>query len=468
MSRPNRRHLMVALLMAMLASMLLASPAGAHRIEESYIYVDVYDTSIEGRLEFNAKELNSVLGLAIDEENVELAGPAAEAARSQIAAYAEPRFGIGTDGTEWSYDFGAIEVFETENGVFAALPFDVNEAFAQTPTELDVRYEIFMDEVAGHAALFHIETYWEGAIFAGGENPLNLVTPFSASNTNQTFDLDDPSFWNGFQAVVKLGVDHIKIGTDHILFIMALLLPSVLIFTGQGWQPSAGFKPALWRVTKLATMFTVAHSITLSLAGFGIISLPAKPVEVIIALSIIAAALHNLHPIVANKEWAIAFGFGLFHGLGFAGLLGDLGLDRSNEVWSLLAFNLGVEVGQLAIILLTFPALYLLRRTRMYVPGMKLASVAIAVIAFGWMIERVWETDLGVNRVVDPITETPRAYAAIAVFDPRSCCVAPVRGVTGSPDRPGRARRHSRTPRTRTGRRRRRRLNRLTCPGRRR
>jgi len=414
-NRPTAKRVMAALLMAIVATLVLPSPAGAHRIEESYIYVDVYDTSVEGRLEFNAKELNTVLGLGLPEDDAEAAAPMIVAARDQIQAYAAPRFGIGAEGREWDYEFTDIDTFDTENGVFTDFSFDVVDRFDQPPTALDIRYEVFMDEVPGHAALFHLETYWDGAVFGGGESPLNLVTPFSASNTQQTFDLEDPSFWKGFEAVVKLGVDHIRIGTDHILFIMSLLLPAVLMFSGRGWQPSAGFRPSLWRVTKLATMFTIAHSITLSLAGFGVFELPSKPVEVIIAGSIIAAALHNIWPVVANKEWAIAFGFGLFHGLGFAGLLGDLGLDRSNEVWSLLAFNLGFEIGQLAIIFMTFPALYLLRRTRAYVPGMKVASAGISIIAFGWMLERVFEIDLGVNKVVDPFVETPRAYVLLAL-----------------------------------------------------
>ncbi|MCU0275213.1 MAG: HupE/UreJ family protein [Acidimicrobiales bacterium] len=163
-------------------------------------------------------------------------------------------------------------------------------------------------------------------------------------------------------------------------------------------------------------MFTIAHSITLTIAGLGWLDLPGKPVEALIAASIIAAALHNIWPVFANREWAIAFGFGLFHGLGFAGLLADLGLDRTNRVWSLLGFNVGVELGQLAIIIGVFPALFLLRRLPFYVRFMQGASIVMAVVAYGWAIERVFEVDLKVNSLVDPVMDYPRVLLPLAVL----------------------------------------------------
>jgi hypothetical protein len=166
---------------------------------------------------------------------------------------------------------------------------------------------------------------------------------------------------------------------------------------------------------KIATFFTLAHSVTLTLAGLGLLTLPPRPVEVIIALSIVLAALHNLRPLFANKEWAIAFGFGLFHGLGFAGLLSDLGLDKANRFWSLFGFNLGVELGQAVIILTTFPVLFLLRRTRLYVPLMKAASVCLAVLAFGWVVERAFDVSLNVDRVIEHVVAWPRAAGLLGV-----------------------------------------------------
>lgn len=398
----------------------LAPNAAAHRVDESYIYVDIYESTIEGRLELNSQELNAVLDLNIDRTNAASAEPTILGARAAIVDYVTPRVGLGTDGTDYPIEYTDLEVLGTENGPFAILHFDLDTTFSEIPTELDVRYEVFMDEVPGHVGLFHIGNYWEGGVFANEFEDLNSLQnllPFTASNTSETFEIDDPNFWRGLWGVVILGIDHIRIGTDHILFVIALLLPSVLLLSlTRSWEPSPSFRASFFRVLKLATAFTIAHSITLSLAGFGVIELPSKFVETLIALSIILAALHNLRPVVANKEWVLAFFFGLFHGLGFASLLSDLGLDRSNRVWSLLAFNVGVEIGQVAIIALVFPTLYLLARTRFYQIGLKVASVGLVVVSFLWMIERIFEVDLKVNKFIDPLVEVPRAYLAMIVL----------------------------------------------------
>ncbi len=157
---------------------------------------------------------------------------------------------------------------------------------------------------------------------------------------------------------------------------------------------------------KIVSMFTIAHSITFVLAGLEVIPLPpSRVVESLIALSIIAAALHNLHPIFINREWAIAFVFGLFHGMGFASLVSGLDVGKSTQMFSLLGRNVGIEFGQALVVLLLFPALFLLRRTRWYRPLFVVGSIGLALIAFGWMLERVFVVDLKVGRVVEPFLE---------------------------------------------------------------
>ena len=160
---------------------------------------------------------------------------------------------------------------------------------------------------------------------------------------------------------------------------------------------------------KIVTMFTVAHTITLTLGGLGIVEFPAALVETTIAVSIILAALHNIKPAFVNKEWIIAFGFGLFHGFGFAGLLSELGLTQSRRFVSLLGFNLGIEVGQAFIIIMIFPALFLARRTRAYVPAMFLGSVLLIGVASLWALDRAVGVDVGIDRVVEAVVLWPRA-----------------------------------------------------------
>jgi hypothetical protein len=191
------------------------------------------------------------------------------------------------------------------------------------------------------------------------------------------------------------GIWHIWLGFDHILFLLSLLLPAVLIRRDRNWQPGGSFHAAFIEVAKVVTAFTLAHSITLSLAALGVVSLPSRWVESAIALSVVLAALNNLLPLVANGRWIAAFAFGLLHGFGFAGALKDLGLPTGSLALSLAGFNIGVELGQLAIVALFLPLAYALRATwgyrRLLLAG---GSAAIAAVAAIWFAERAFDLPL--------------------------------------------------------------------------
>ena len=155
------------------------------------------------------------------------------------------------------------------------------------------------------------------------------------------------------------------------------------------------FRDTFWDVFKVVTSFTVAHSITLSLAALSVISLPSRLVESTIALSVVLAALNNLKPVVAERRWAVAFVFGLVHGFGFASVLADLGLPQGALLLALVGFNLGVEAGQLAIVGVFLPLAYWLRHTWFYRRLTLVAgSLAIASLALIWLIERAFQLKL--------------------------------------------------------------------------
>ncbi len=157
---------------------------------------------------------------------------------------------------------------------------------------------------------------------------------------------------------------------------------------------------------KVVTAFTLAHSITLSLAALGVVVLPSRLVESAIALSVVLAALNNLWPVVYRKRWLIAFCFGLIHGFGFASVLADLGLPQESLLIALVAFNLGVEAGQLAIVGVFLPVAYALRRTAFYQRGVfLLGSAAIALVALLWLVQRAF--NLG-SSAAEPPPETCR------------------------------------------------------------
>lgn len=180
-----------------------------------------------------------------------------------------------------------------------------------------------------------------------------------------------------------IGAEHILFGWDHLLFVIALVL----------------LVRRPWAVVKAATAFTVAHSLTLVATSLGYAGLPSRPVEAIIALSIVFLALEALlvlreperHTLTRRFPWAVAFAFGLFHGFGFAGALADIGLPQGEVVTALLAFNLGVEAGQLLVIALTLALLALLARglPRAGAPLLRASTYAIGAVGSFWLIERV-------------------------------------------------------------------------------
>lgn len=199
----------------------------------------------------------------------------------------------------------------------------------------------------------------------------------------------------GFGALLADGIAHIVGGLDHLLFLVALLLPAVLVRRGDRWQPRAQLRPALVEVAWIVTAFTVAHSITLGLASFRVLEVPARVIEPLIAATVLAAALNNLKPIVTRRLAGVAFAFGLVHGFGFAEVLAPLDLPPPRLALALAGFNLGVEIGQLAIVAGAFAALAALRHWRGY-PRWVLSggSALLAAVACVWLVERAFDVSV--------------------------------------------------------------------------
>jgi hypothetical protein len=200
---------------------------------------------------------------------------------------------------------------------------------------------------------------------------------------------------NAFTSYVREGVWHIWSGYDHILFLLALLLPSVLRRTAARWRPAPRFRTAFMNVLKTVTAFTVAHSITLTCAALGVISVPSRLVESTIAASVAIAALNNLVPLFRERTWPVAFVFGLVHGLGFANVLFELGLPSGALYAALIGFNVGVELGQLVIVAAFLPLAFALRPTWIYSRLLLVGgSVCIVLMAAGWFVERAFDVAL--------------------------------------------------------------------------
>ncbi len=404
----------VALAFALLIT-LMPSAASAHSAEQSLLYLNISDKALAGTIEYPFRDIREVFGVELDGTDDEIIAEI-ESIQDELFSYATDHLSIGADGVEWDLTFNDFELFR-EEGV--DLEFVVSDFVATVPNEvvprvLDISFDPFFDEIENRDGLLLIGNDWAAGVFDNGEEGLLTYTP---ERRDQVVDLGDTSQWKNFSASVALGLDHIKTGPDHILFVLALLLPAVLIFSSGSWKPTKSFTASLWRILKIATMFTIAHSITFTLAGLGILPLPSsKIVEAIIAISIAAAALHNIKPIFPNREWTLSFVFGLFHGMGFASLVSGLEASQTTQLVSLMGRNVGIEIGQAAVIIMMFPMLFMLRRTRLYRAILVGGSAALAVVSIGWAIERVFEISLGTDTLVEKFVRLPRTYYAIAIL----------------------------------------------------
>jgi hypothetical protein len=361
--------------------LLPAPPAHAYKPSDSYLTLRVDGNRIEGRWDIAVRDLDLALGLDGDGDG-RLTWNELRARHGAIAAYALSRLSIAAGGAPCTLATGPQQVDEHTDGAYTVLP--LHGTCAASPKALTIAYRLFGDVDAQHRGLLRID---EGdtahTAILGGERPVQTVALAEHTAGHAA---------SQFFAYVRHGAWHIWIGYDHVLFLVSLLLPAVLVRRDGAWQHVPAFRVAATDVLKTVTAFTLAHSVTLALAALGVVAPPSRWVESAIAASVVLAALNNVWPVLPGPRWAAALLFGLVHGFGFAGVLADLGLPRGALAVSLFGFNLGVELGQLAIVAVVLPAAFALRATRAYRRVLLPAgSLAIALVAFAWLGERAFE-----------------------------------------------------------------------------
>ena len=368
-------------LVVMLLAFAVALPAGAHNASDAYLTVARDGANLSGRWDIALRDLDLALGLDGDGDG-EITWGEVRARQDAIAALALTRLAISSGGEKCTLQATDLTIDTHTDGAYAVLAL-AGSCPHPGPT-LAIDYSLLFDLDPQHRGLLN---YVEG-----GESS-SLV--FSAEHPRQVAGGDAGGSLMQFAAYAHEGVWHIWLGFDHILFLVSLLLPAVLVRRDGAWQAAAKFRDAFWDVARIVTAFTLAHSITLTLAALSIVSLPSRWVESAIALSVVLAALNNVFPIVQRGRWIAAFAFGLLHGFGFAGALADLGLPTGSLALSLAGFNIGVELGQLAIVAAFLPMAFALRSTwayrRVVLAG---GSTAIVAIAGAWLVERAFDLSL--------------------------------------------------------------------------
>jgi hypothetical protein len=335
-------------------------------------------TQLSGEWHLALRDLEDAVGLDLNDDGVITWGELSSR-KAAVSAYALSRLHIRGDGMIGDVHITELLVDDHSDGMYAVLKFEVEGL--HHPTTLEIDYHALFDIDPKHRGLLRLV-----------DNGATRLAVFGPENSAQIFDLSKPAPRSPFLTFLNEGIWHIWTGYDHILFLLALLLPGVLARRDHQWQPVTMARPAIVNILKIVTAFTVAHSITLSLSALGYVHLPSRLVESAIAASVVLAAFNNLIPFFAERGWMVAFAFGLLHGFGFANALRDLGLQSGQLAATLFGFNLGVEIGQLAIVAVFFPLAFSLRRLLFYERFvLQFGSAAIMIIASTWMAERVFD-----------------------------------------------------------------------------
>lgn len=354
--------------LAILAVLVVSSTAWAHKPSDAHLALHADGATLDGRLDIAVRDLDGAL--QIDNGDGAITWGELQAAAPRIAAYVTDRIALAAGNSEGMTPcplaLGTAQLVDLSDGAYWALP--VHATCAHRPATVAVTYKLLFDLDAQHRGLVHID---------GQTLIVRDATPVTATLGAATSTL----------SFVKEGIWHIWMGLDHILFLLCLVLPAVFQRRTARWQAADSLRDVVTEVFETVTAFTLAHSITLVISAVGLVTLPSRFVETAIALSVVAAALNNLLRTI-DARWAVAFALGLLHGFGFSSVLIDLGLPSKELIGALLGFNVGVELGQAAIVLVAVPVLFLIRRTLAYQALLWAGSASVVLVAGFWSYQR--------------------------------------------------------------------------------
>ncbi len=354
----------------MVWSALLSADVLAHQSGNSYLRIASTPQALDVQLDFAVRDLDSLLQIP-ESERRPLQRADLPALGERLSALVHEALQLEVDGAPVELRLDAQEVVLHNDGLYVR-QHHTAPALPGQAAQLLVRYGFFNDEEKVARAFVKLD--------AGGEQRSFV---FDARHAVQRLPLREVALAELLWTYVREGALHIWSGPDHLLFLLCLLLPGLAL--GRDHPASLG-RYAL----AVVTAFTVAHSITLAAAALDWVVLPDRWIEACIAASIIVSAALNLWAGRRGHQWKLAFGFGLVHGLGFANGLRELGLSSSHFVATLLAFNLGVEAGQLLVVLAAGLLLWpLLHQAALVGRIQRWGSIGIGAVATIWLAERL-------------------------------------------------------------------------------
>lgn len=369
-----RRFAAVAALAAAAAAVAAApGSASAHSLASSSVTIELTTDDMSGSISLAVASLDTAFDETHRSDSL-----TDEQYAAQVIAYLDEHLQVqGPDGTVWTDHYSTLERHSVEGieTIAVDVAFDVDGG---DPTAFTITYDAIIEADAAHEAVL---------VFVDATN--RASTPGVFRQDDASITIGEGAAGTGVADMVGHGFHHVLDGADHLLFLLTLLLPAPLLVADGRWRRGTGLGSSLRRVTHVITAFTVGHSLTLLATSFGWISVPTRAVEVVVAASVAVSAVHAIRPLARRGEPMIAAGFGLVHGMAFAGILADLGLRGTTSLGALAAFNVGIELAQLTAVVCVFPSLYLLAARR---SGgvVRVAGASIALVAAGgWIVDRL-------------------------------------------------------------------------------
>lgn len=329
----------------------------------------------------------------------------------------------GSDGTAWNLvPDGPGEVMAVSDSMARTyqefkIKFRVEPPPHANHRQFTLWYDAIMHRIVTHQAILHVQQDWENGIRESAQWLATIqVEPETGQILPVSVQLEAGSTWTGFSAMIHLGARHIAEGSDHLLFLLLLLLIAPLGSDGRRWLQSRGIRYSLRRLLTVVTAFTVGHSVTLGLCSLGWIPFSTRWIEVLIAGSILVSAIHALRPLFFQREKWVAAGFGLIHGMAFSNTLSGLYLEPKQLIWSILGFNLGIELMQLFLVALVLVPLLVLSASVQY--GRLRIPVAIlgGVAALAWIHERLTDTENPISQWADGVVQYPFLVFALLLM----------------------------------------------------
>ena len=348
-----------SLLLAVLCLSLTDVSLQAHPLSVSYAHVVIGDRDLAITMRLPLDDMDLLLRLDRDLDGTVSDGEIT-AAVPALLTYFGARIAVRAD------DVASAPTLETtgrwaDSSGFPHVEATFRYPVARAPAAVAIQVRVLTDLYPAHRTLANIEwgTRREEFVFQNGN-----TFEGAAAATN---------WWRAARTFLVLGVEHILTGYDHLLFLVGLLVAS------RGIPQLVG----------IVTSFTIAHSLTLGAATLGVISPPPRLVEAVIALSIAYVGIENLLAREVRGRWRLTFLFGLVHGFGFATVLREMELPRQALASSLFTFNLGVELGQLAVVVLLWPLLRWVQASSYATAVTRWSSAVITVCGLGWFVQRV-------------------------------------------------------------------------------